>query len=179
LNFSHSIVLQNFSRATNVRLRLLRTKTLHGHLMDVTRRNDPTVTRRYFYAIKEIFMGGRCVCNGHADTCDILDVRRPRTLLCRCEHNTCGDQCQICCPGFEQKKWQRAKEACNCHGHSEHCEYDADLDQNHLSLDIHGNYEGGGRCLNCRDNTEGINCNKCAPGYFRPRGKFWNDTDVC
>uniref|UniRef100_A0A915BZ56 Laminin-like protein epi-1 n=1 Tax=Parascaris univalens TaxID=6257 RepID=A0A915BZ56_PARUN len=186
LNFSHSIVLQNFSRATNVRLRLLRTKTLHGHLMDVTRRNDPTVTRRYFYAIKEIFMGGRCVCNGHADTCDILDVRRPRTLLCRCEHNTCGDQCQICCPGFEQKKWQRAKEGklfvcepCNCHGHSEHCEYDADLDQNHLSLDIHGNYEGGGRCLNCRDNTEGINCNKCAPGYFRPRGKFWNDTDVC
>ncbi|VDM41094.1 unnamed protein product [Toxocara canis] len=186
LNFSHSAVLQNFSRATNVRLRLLRTKTLHGHLMDVTRRNDPTVTRRYFYAIKEIFMGGRCVCNGHADTCDILDVRRSRTLLCRCEHNTCGDQCERCCPGFEQKKWQRAKEGeqfvcepCNCNGHSERCEYDAELDANHLSLDIHGNYEGGGRCLYCRDNTEGINCNKCSVGFYRPRGKFWNETDVC
>lgn len=54
LNFSHSEVLQNFTRATNVRLRLLRTKTLHGHLMDVSRR-DPTVTRRVslFVATKE------------------------------------------------------------------------------------------------------------------------------
>ena len=28
-------------------------------------------------------MGGRCVCNGHAGTCDILDQRRPRAFLCR------------------------------------------------------------------------------------------------
>ncbi|VDP12271.1 unnamed protein product [Onchocerca flexuosa] len=184
-NFSHSEVLQNFTRATNVRLRLLRTKTLHGHLMDVNRR-DPTVTRRYFYAIKEIFMGGRCVCNGHADTCDILDVRRSNILLCRCEHNTCGDHCEYCCPGFEQKMWQRSKEGaefmcepCNCHGHSEECVYEKGLDRMHSSLDIHGNYEGGGRCLNCRDNTEGINCNKCIFGYYRPQMKWWNETDVC
>uniref|UniRef100_A0A1I8EZU5 Uncharacterized protein n=3 Tax=Wuchereria bancrofti TaxID=6293 RepID=A0A1I8EZU5_WUCBA len=184
-NFSHSEVLQNFTRATNVRLRLLRTKTLHGHLMDVNRR-DPTVTRRYFYAIKEIFMGGRCVCNGHADTCDILDVRRSNILLCRCEHNTCGDHCEYCCPGFEQKMWQRSKEGaefvcepCNCHGHSEECVYEKELDRMHSSLDIHGNYDGGGRCLNCRDNTEGINCNKCIFGYYRPKTKWWNETDVC
>ncbi|VBB28863.1 unnamed protein product [Acanthocheilonema viteae] len=184
-NFSHSQVLQNFTRATNVRLRLLRTKTLHGHLMDVNRR-DPTVTRRYFYAIKEIFMGGRCVCNGHADTCDILDVRRSNILLCRCEHNTCGDHCEYCCPGFEQKMWQRSKEGaefvcepCNCHGHSKECVYEKELDRMHSSLDIHGNYDGGGRCLNCKDNTEGINCNKCIFGYYRPRTKWWNETDVC
>uniref|UniRef100_A0A915PQH1 Laminin subunit alpha n=1 Tax=Setaria digitata TaxID=48799 RepID=A0A915PQH1_9BILA len=184
-NFSHSEVLQNFTRATNVRLRLLRTKTLHGHLMDVSRR-DPTVTRRYFYAIKEIFMGGRCVCNGHADTCDILDVRRSSILLCRCEHNTCGDHCERCCSGFEQKMWRRSKEGaeflcepCNCHGHSEECIYEKELDKMHLSLDIHGNYDGGGRCLNCRDNTEGVNCNKCVFGYYRPRTKWWNETDVC
>ncbi|KAM3726093.1 Laminin-like protein [Dirofilaria immitis] len=184
-NFSHSEVLQNFTRATNVRLRLLRTKTLHGHLMDVNRR-DPTVTRRYFYAIKEIFMGGRCVCNGHADTCDILDVRRSNILLCRCEHNTCGDHCEYCCPGFEQKMWKRSKEGaefvcepCNCHGHSEECVYEKELDIMHSSLDIHGNYDGGGRCLNCRDNTEGINCDKCIFGYYRPLTKWWNETDVC
>ncbi|VDM96599.1 unnamed protein product [Thelazia callipaeda] len=184
-NFSHSEVLQNFTRATNVRLRLLRTKTLHGHLMDVNRR-DPTVTRRYFYAIKEIFMGGRCVCNGHADTCDILDIRRSNTLLCRCEHNTCGDHCEHCCAGYEQKRWQRSKEGaefvcepCNCHGHSDECVYEEKLDKIHASLDIHGNYAGGGRCLNCKHNTEGINCNKCTYGYYRPKGKFWNQTDVC
>lgn len=69
--------------------------------------------------------------------------------------------------------------ACNCHGHSESCVYEEEIDNNNLSLDIHGNYEGGGKCLNCRDNTEGINCNKCVFGYYRPNGKFWNETDVC
>lgn len=44
-SFFSSPVLQEFTRATNVRLRLLRTKTLLGHLMSVARR-DPTVTRR-------------------------------------------------------------------------------------------------------------------------------------
>ena len=44
-NFSYSATLQNWTRATNVRLRLLRTKTLLGHLMAVARQ-DPTVTRR-------------------------------------------------------------------------------------------------------------------------------------
>ena len=30
---------------------------------------------QYFYSIKDISVGGRCVCNGHADTCvpDPLD----------------------------------------------------------------------------------------------------------
>jgi hypothetical protein len=44
-NFSYSQSLQDWTRATNVRLRLLRTKTLLGHLMAVARQ-DPTITRR-------------------------------------------------------------------------------------------------------------------------------------
>jgi len=44
-NFSYSATLQQWTRATDVRLRLLRTKTLLGHLMAVARQ-DPTVTRR-------------------------------------------------------------------------------------------------------------------------------------
>lgn len=55
-------------------------------------------------------MGGRCVCNGHADSCDILDARRSRTWLCRCEHNTCGDNCERCCDGYLQKKWKQNNE---------------------------------------------------------------------
>uniref|UniRef100_A0A0N5ARB5 Laminin subunit alpha n=1 Tax=Syphacia muris TaxID=451379 RepID=A0A0N5ARB5_9BILA len=185
-NFSHSEVLQEFAKATNIRLRLLRTKTLHGHLINVQKRKDPSVTRRHFYAIKEIFMGGRCVCNGHASSCDVLDPKRSHMLLCRCEHNTCGDQCEKCCPGFEQKEWRRAKdgeefhcEPCNCHGHSDTCVYEKELSEKHLSLDIYGRYEGGGRCLNCQDHTEGINCNKCVVGYYRPYGKSWSDIDAC
>ncbi|CAG9821860.1 unnamed protein product [Phaedon cochleariae] len=183
--YFNSTVLQEWTRATNVRLRFLRTKNLLGHLMSVARQ-DPTVTRRYFYSIKEISIGGRCMCNGHADACDIPDPRDNRVLLCRCKHNTCGAKCDQCCPGFEQKAWRQSKhylpfscESCNCFDHSNECIYDEETDRQHLSLDIHGKYDGGGVCQNCQHNTEGINCNKCKSRYFRPYNKHWNETDVC
>lgn len=69
--------------------------------------------------------------------------------------------------------------ACNCHGHTNECVYDEEIDRKRLSLDIHGYYDGGGRCLNCQHNTEGINCNKCKSKYYRPADKYWNETDVC
>ncbi|XP_076315805.1 laminin subunit alpha-like [Tachypleus tridentatus] len=184
-DFIHSSVLQEWTKATNVRLRFIRTKTLLGHLMSVVRQ-DPTVTRRYFYSIKDINIGGRCVCNGHAETCDLTDPSDPYKLLCRCQHNTCGPQCEKCCPGFVQKKWRRALvhnpnacEPCNCFGHARECVYDENIEKLGLSLDIHGNYEGGGVCQNCEHNTEGINCNRCKPGFFRPYNKALNATDVC
>lgn len=59
-NYFNSTILQEWTRATNVRIRLLRTKNLLGHLMSVARQ-DPTVTRRYFYSIKDISIGGRCM----------------------------------------------------------------------------------------------------------------------
>ncbi|XP_035223568.1 laminin subunit alpha-like, partial [Stegodyphus dumicola] len=70
-------------------------------------------------------------------------------------------------------------EPCNCFGHSDECIYDEEINEKRLSLDIHGHYEGGGVCQNCRHNTEGINCNKCKPTFYRPYGKLLNDTDVC
>ncbi|XP_064486972.1 laminin subunit alpha-like [Ornithodoros turicata] len=184
-NFTYSPELQEWTKATNVRVRLLRTKTLLGHLMSVERQ-DPTVTRRYFYSIKDINIGGRCVCNGHADTCDVSEPTAPTKLHCRCQHNTCGPQCDQCCPGFQQNKWSRASidnphvcEPCNCFGHSHECVYDEEVDAEQQSLNIHGIYDGGGVCQNCRHNTDGINCDKCKPGYFRPYNKLLNATDVC
>ena len=44
-NFSYADTLKSFMKATDVRIRLLRTKTLLGHLM-AKARQDPTVTRR-------------------------------------------------------------------------------------------------------------------------------------
>ncbi|KAK3929045.1 Laminin subunit alpha [Frankliniella fusca] len=184
-DFFNSTILQEFTRATNIRLRFLRTKNLLGHLMSVARQ-DPTVTRRYFYSIKDISIGGRCVCNGHAENCAITDPNDQYKLLCSCQHHTCGTNCEMCCPGYEQKRWRQSQhyepfqcEPCNCHGHSDKCVYDEEVDDKHLSIDIHGNYEGGGVCQNCRHNTEGINCNRCKAGYYRPYGKLLNATDVC
>ncbi|VVC44657.1 Hypothetical protein CINCED_3A025090 [Cinara cedri] len=184
-NFFNSYALQEFTRATNVRFRLLRVKNLLGHLMPVARQ-DPTTTRRYFYSIKDVSIGGRCRCNGHADLCDITDPTDSYKLICRCQHNTCGHNCERCCPGFEQKAWSQSKydklfecEPCNCFGHSETCVYDSATDASHLSIDIHGKYEGGGVCHNCRDHTTGINCDKCDFGFYRPVGKLLNETDVC
>ncbi|XP_026306284.1 laminin subunit alpha-5-like, partial [Piliocolobus tephrosceles] len=76
MNFSYSPLLREFTKATNVRLRFLRTNTLLGHLMGKALR-DPTVTRRYYYSIKDISIGGRCVCHGHADACDAKDPTDP------------------------------------------------------------------------------------------------------
>ncbi len=104
------------------------------------------------------------MCNGHANSCidmPIVNITN-RLLACQCQHNTCGMQCESCCEGFVQKKWRQntnarpfACEACNCHGHSNECVYSEEIDAQGKSLDIHGNYEGGGVCQNCRDNTEG------------------------
>jgi laminin alpha 3/5 len=43
------------------------------------------VTRRYYYAIKEISIGGRCVCNGHAYICPSSPLD-PDILQCECQH---------------------------------------------------------------------------------------------
>ena len=69
--------------------------------------------------------------------------------------------------------------ACNCYGHSEDCFYDEEVDRSRASIDMQGRLEGGGVCTNCRDNTIGINCNECIPGFYRPYGKQLNATYAC
>uniref|UniRef100_A0A4W6G0T1 Laminin, alpha 5 n=2 Tax=Percomorphaceae TaxID=1489872 RepID=A0A4W6G0T1_LATCA len=174
MNFSYSPVLREFTKATNIRLRFLRTNTLLGHLMGKALR-DPTVTRRYYYSIKDISIGGRCVCNGHAEACNAKDPNDPyNRLQCDCQHNTCGVSCDQCCPGYNQLPWKPATtysanecEPCNCHRHSFDCYYDPEVNQRRGSVDIHGHHRGGGVCLNCQHHTTGVNCERCIPTYYR------------
>ncbi|KAM6135085.1 LOW QUALITY PROTEIN: laminin subunit alpha-3 [Pterocles gutturalis] len=184
-NFTYSPSIQEFTKATNIRLHFLRTNTLLGHLISKAQR-DPTVTRRYYYSIKDISIGGRCVCHGHAEVCNAKIAENQHQFQCECQHNTCGETCDHCCPGYNQKQWQPATagstnpcEPCNCHGHASDCYYDADVDQRQESLNIHGHYEGGGVCINCQHNTAGINCEKCAKGYYRPYGVTARAPDGC
>ncbi|XP_053782326.1 laminin subunit alpha-5 isoform X2 [Desmodus rotundus] len=173
MNFSYSPLLRDFTKATNVRLRFLRTNTLLGHLMGKALR-DPTVTRRYYYSIKDISIGGRCVCHGHADVCDAKDPTDPFRLQCACQHNTCGTACERCCRGFNQRPWEPATpdsanecQACHCHGHAEDCYYNPTADQHNTSQGPGSISQGGGVCIDCQHHTTGVNCELCLPGFYR------------
>uniref|UniRef100_A0A8C9YW11 Laminin, alpha 5 n=1 Tax=Sander lucioperca TaxID=283035 RepID=A0A8C9YW11_SANLU len=176
MNFSYSPVLRDFTKATNIRLRFLRTNTLLGHLMGKALR-DPHLLflfLQYYYSIKDISIGGRCVCNGHAEACNAKDPNDPYKLQCDCQHNTCGLSCGQCCPGYNQLPWKPATtysanecEPCNCHRHSFDCYYDPEVDQQRGSMDVHGHHRGGGVCLNCQHHTTGANCERCIPTYYR------------
>ncbi|XP_029773853.1 laminin subunit alpha-5, partial [Suricata suricatta] len=185
MNFSYSPLLREFTKATNIRLRFLRTNTLLGHLMGKALR-DPTVTRRYYYSIKDISIGGRCVCHGHADVCDAQDPADPFRLQCTCQHNTCGGSCDHCCPGFNQRPWKPATtdsanecQACNCHGHAHDCFYDPEVDRRNASQSLDGTHQGGGVCIDCQHHTTGINCERCLPGFFRAPDQPLDSPHAC
>ena len=183
-SITESEVMLDWLRATNIRLKLIQTKTMLGHLMSVAQ-GDQTVTRRYYYSIKEINVGGRCLCNGHAFICP-ASPSDPNRLQCQCMHNTAGENCERCADGFTQKSWRRFSqkdpfvcEKCNCNSHGYNCHYNQTVDDNRDSMDIHGNYIGGGVCEGCQDFTTGINCQTCMDGYFRPVGVLPNATNPC
>ncbi|EGW09988.1 Laminin subunit alpha-2 [Cricetulus griseus] len=180
--------LLEFTSARYIRLRFQRIRTLNADLMMFAHKDpreiDPIVTRRYYYSVKDISVGGMCICYGHARACP-LDPATNKSR-CECEHNTCGESCDRCCPGFHQKPWRAGTfltktecEACNCHGKAEECYYDENVARRNLSLNIHGKYIGGGVCINCTQNTAGINCETCIDGFFRPKGVSPNYPRPC
>eukprot|EP00064_Thunnus_orientalis_P008161 superscaffoldBa00000954_g8184 len=153
-NFTYSPALRDFTKATNIRLHFLRTNTLLGHLISKAQR-DPTVTRRVRHKLYNLAL----------------------RLQCECQHNTCGDSCDRCCPGFNQKPWRAATfdspnecQPCQCFSHAFDCYYDPEVEKKGASLDTFGKYDGGGVCINCQHNTAGVNCEKCLEGFYRPYG---------
>ncbi|KAK2856042.1 hypothetical protein Q5P01_004777 [Channa striata] len=183
-----SPTLLNFTSARYIRFVFQRIRTLNADLMTLTIHDpkdlDLIVTRRYYYSIKDISVGGMCICYGHAKACPLNTVTKK--FSCECEHNTCGESCDHCCPGYHQQPWMAGTfltrhvcEKCNCHGKADECHFNQSVADLSLSLDIHGKYRGGGVCIGCRDNTAGINCQSCIAGYYRPTEVSADEEDPC
>lgn len=102
--------MQDFMLATNVRVRLEEPFT-DG--LGILFPNEETLNR-YYYAISDIVITGRCNCNGHAQYC--TGPRMQET--CECEHNTAGNDCEICKPLFNNHPWMpaNASHANECQG---------------------------------------------------------------
>ncbi|XP_009075038.1 PREDICTED: netrin-G1, partial [Acanthisitta chloris] len=86
--------LRDFFTITDLRIRLLRPATGEVYV-------DEQHLARYFYAISDIRVYGRCKCNLHATGCKEENKR----LLCECEHNTTGPDCGKCKKNYQGRPW--------------------------------------------------------------------------
>uniref|UniRef100_H3DBM8 Netrin G1 n=1 Tax=Tetraodon nigroviridis TaxID=99883 RepID=H3DBM8_TETNG len=86
--------LRDFFTITDLRIRLLKPAT--GATMV-----DENNLSRYFYAISDIKVQGRCKCNLHANSC-VFDKGK---LGCECEHNTTGADCSRCKKHYHGRAW--------------------------------------------------------------------------
>ncbi|KAM9520354.1 laminin subunit beta-3 isoform 1-T3 [Guaruba guarouba] len=122
-----------------------------------------------FYALTEVQVLGSCFCHGHADRC--APPGDPHTTQvhghCVCQHNTDGPNCDRCAALYNDRPWAPAEDndphecqRCNCNGHSSSCHFDPELYRASGGA-------SGGVCDSCQHNTEGNNCERCAPHYFR------------
>ncbi|XP_065060169.1 laminin subunit alpha-1-like [Rhopilema esculentum] len=171
--------------------RWLNVTDIHIWFTGLFRKFDFIDTRWHHYVVREIDVMSVCDCSGHGNglVCPVNSKTGLRE--CQCLGNTCGNKCDRCCPGFNQYPWKpstapswgfdpaSACEQCNCFDHSSECVYNATVDSLRLSLDIKGNYSGGGVCVLCKDNTEGINCQNCQRFFYRPEGRARNLTNSC
>lgn len=186
--------LLEFLTARYIRFRLLKIRTLMADLMSLA--NDITVTRRYYYSIKDISVGGMCICNGHATSCNVTkltdgDENSDLSSACECQHNTIGASCEQCKPFFHQYPWRpgtsdftanatRYCESCNCNDHTDECRYEQWSDDNKMSTDIYGMQSGGGVCTNCQGNTRGVNCQGCDFEFYRdPKADLKENCQAC
>uniref|UniRef100_A0A8C7PSL1 Laminin, alpha 1 n=1 Tax=Oncorhynchus mykiss TaxID=8022 RepID=A0A8C7PSL1_ONCMY len=166
--------LLDFTSARYIRLRLQRIRTLNADLMTLSYRDpkevDPIVTRRVL------------LIHFHVKALPLALTDRS----CVCEHNTCGESCNECCPGYHQEPWQPGTlsdgntcEKCNCHDKANDCYFNQTVANRKMSMNSHGDFHGGGVCISCTQNTAGVNCEACADGFYRPNKVSPHNENPC
>ncbi|XP_071953665.1 laminin subunit alpha-1-like isoform X2 [Antedon mediterranea] len=140
----------------------------------------------HHYTVRNIVVEAQCECNGHANDCALQfdEESENDRYQCVCGGNTGGFSCDQCLPFFNQLPYQQgftnfACLECNCFWHSEECYYDPVVGAVNGSLSGEGIYHGGGVCLDCRNNTAGINCQSCTEFYYRPITSLQIQEDAC
>ncbi|XP_077167850.1 basement membrane-specific heparan sulfate proteoglycan core protein isoform X5 [Paroedura picta] len=95
-----------------------------------------------------------CECNGHSDTC------HPETGGCsNCLHNTGGEFCEQCAPGFYGDATAGTPEDC------QPCACPLLDPENQFSRTCESLGAGGYRCTACEPGYAGQYCEQCASGY--------------
>ncbi|XP_032828931.2 netrin-G1-like isoform X2 [Petromyzon marinus] len=87
--------LRRFFTLTDLRARLLQPATGDTFI-------DKENLKKYYYAVSNVQVRGRCTCNLHAKECKFEKGQ----LLCECEHNTTGSDCGKCKRGFRGRLWK-------------------------------------------------------------------------
>lgn len=159
--------IQELGVITNLRVNFTR-------LAAVPQRGYPPPSA--YYAVSQLRLQGSCFCNGHADRCAPqpgAPAGPSATVkvhdVCVCQHNTAGPNCERCAPLYNNRPWRPADaqdphecQRCDCNGHSETCHFDP-------AVFAASQGARGGVCDNCRDHTEGKNCELCQQHYFQNR----------
>ncbi|XP_075062065.1 laminin subunit beta-4 [Mixophyes fleayi] len=112
----------------------------------------------------------KCNCNGHAYRChfDMLVYLANNGTsggVCEdCQHNTKGNQCDLCKPYFYHDPRKDISDPNTCIA----CDCDPNGTIENGLCQCHTDHRKGiiaGSCL-CKENAEGIRCDQCKPGYF-------------
>nr|XP_056700231.1 netrin-G1 isoform X2 [Euleptes europaea] len=170
--------LRDFFTVTDLRIRLLRPATGEIYV-------DTDHLTRYFYAISDIKVVGRCKCNLHATGCK----EENKKLLCECEHNTTGPDCGKCKKNYQGRPWSPGSYLPIPKGTANICipsissigtppKFDrilpniSSLGVSNPNQECNCNPIGsvGDRCnekgiCQCKEGTTGPKCDKCLPGY--------------
>ncbi|XP_075994227.1 netrin-G1 isoform X4 [Genypterus blacodes] len=154
--------LRDFFTITDLRVRLLRPAT--GATMV-----DENNLSRYFYAISDIKVQGRCKCNLHANSC-VFDKEK---LSCECEHNTTGPDCGRCKRNYQGRAWSAGSYLPIPKGTANICEIEASGGGGDCNCNPFGSVSdrcnGTGFCK-CKEGTTGPKCQECLPGYLWDNG---------